>query len=169
MPTIKCSASILTTSEKFWYGSISIPDKANGSNLLPDKIYNPFLLVVTRQESLPIGRKSSISNSDGNSFYHINFEKYKQNNHSLNVYIRTVKATGKKDSILFGGYFGNVNEDKTQAKNNIPSINNQWNSFHIEYSSPLFEQQSNIEYSYYLEGFDKDWSEWSKKNRKRLY
>ena len=100
-------------------------------------------------------------------FYHINFEKYKQGNHPLNVYIRTIKASGgKKDSLLFGGYFGNVNEDKIQPNNIIPLISHQWNSFHIEYSAPLFEQQSNIEYSFYLEGFDKEWSEWSKKSEK---
>lgn len=99
-------------------------------------------------------------------FYHINFEKYKQNNHPLSVYIRSVKAIGETDSTLFGGYFGNVNEDKTQSKSAAPSISHQWNSFHIEYSSPLFEQHSNLEYSYYLEGFDKNWSEWSKKAEK---
>ncbi|MEI9943590.1 MAG: triple tyrosine motif-containing protein [Chitinophagaceae bacterium] len=56
--------------------------------------------------------------------------------------------------------------DKAQSKSAAPSVSHKWNSFHIEYSSPLFEQQSTIEYSYYLEGFDKDWAEWSKKTEK---
>jgi len=99
-------------------------------------------------------------------FYHINLEKYKQNNHALNVYIRTVKAIGRTDSLLFGGYFGNVNDDIGQVKETIPAVSHKWNSVHIEYSSPLFEQQSNVEYSYLLEGFDKDWSDWSAKTEK---
>jgi DNA-binding CsgD family transcriptional regulator len=99
-------------------------------------------------------------------FYHINFAKYKQNNHPLSVYIRTVKARDKVDSLLFGGYFGEANEDRPQGKEKIPSVSHHWNSFHIEYASPLFEQQSNIEYSYFLEGFDKNWSEWSKRTEK---
>ena len=99
-------------------------------------------------------------------FYHINFAKYKQNNHPLTVYIRTVKAIGRTDSLLYGGYFGEANEDPGQGKVKMPSISHHWNSFHIEYASPLFEQQSNIEYSYILEGFDKDWSEWSKRAEK---
>jgi hypothetical protein len=70
------------------------------------------------------------------------------------------------DSLLFGGYFGEVNTDSAQPKSSIPSINNEWNSFHIEYTAPLYEQQANIEYSYMLEGFDKTWSEWSKKTEK---
>ena len=40
------------------------------------------------------------------------------------------------------------------------------NSFHFEYSSPLYVHQSSIEYSYYLKGFDKDWSIWSKRTEK---
>ncbi|HVU83723.1 MAG TPA: triple tyrosine motif-containing protein, partial [Puia sp.] len=96
-------------------------------------------------------------------FYHINFAKYKRNNHPLSVYIRTVKAIGRTDSLLYGGYFGEANEDPGQGKVKTPSVSHHWNSFHIEYASPLFEQQSNIEYSYFLEGFDKDWSEWSKR------
>ncbi len=99
-------------------------------------------------------------------FYHINFAKYKQNNHLLSVYIRMVKAIGGTDSLLYGGYFGEANEDPVQGKIKTPSISHHWNSFHIEYASPLFEQQSNIEYSYFLEGFDKAWSEWSKRAEK---
>ena len=99
-------------------------------------------------------------------FYHINFAKYKQNHHPLSVYIRTVKAVDKVDSLLFGGYFGEANDNLVQGKEQVPSISHHWNSFHIEYASPLFEQQSNIEYSYLLEGFDKNWSEWSKRTEK---
>jgi ligand-binding sensor domain-containing protein/DNA-binding CsgD family transcriptional regulator len=138
------------------------------STIKPSIIYLPELTgkILSGFEHIYPLNDNNIFIGGEKGFYHINFEKYKQNNHPLNVYIRTVKAIGRKDSILFGGYFGNVNEDKVQEKDKIPSINNQWNSFHIEYSSPLFEQQSNIEYSYYLEGFDKNWSDWSKKTEK---
>ncbi|WEK35786.1 MAG: triple tyrosine motif-containing protein [Candidatus Pseudobacter hemicellulosilyticus] len=99
-------------------------------------------------------------------FYHINYEKYKRNNHPLKVYIRTVRSLGKTDSLLFGGYSGNVNEDKAQEAAAIPRVSHHSNSFHIEYASPLFEQQANIEYSYFLDGFDEGWSSWSKKTEK---
>ena len=138
------------------------------STLKPSVIYLPELngKILSGHENVYPLNDNNIFIGGEKGFYHINFEKYKQNTHRLNVYIRTVRAIGRNDSILFGGYFGNVNEDNVQEKEKIPSINNQWNSFHIEYSSPLFEQQSNIEYSYYLEGFDKNWSEWSKKTEK---
>ncbi|HZE85615.1 MAG TPA: triple tyrosine motif-containing protein, partial [Puia sp.] len=149
-----------------------IQEKAIGvvdfSMLKPSIIYLPELKgkIVSGFEHVYPLNDNNIFVGGEKGFYHINFEKYKQNNHPLSVYIRTVKATGKVDSLLFGGYFGNVNEDKAQTKDMTPSVGHHWNSFHIEYSSPLYEQQSNIEYSYSLEGFDKSWSEWSKKTER---
>lgn len=138
------------------------------STLKPAIIYLPELKgkILSGFEHIYPVNDNNIFVGGEKGFYHINFEKYKQNNHPLNAYIRTVKAIGKNDSLIFGGYFGNVNENTAQPGNRIPSVSHQWNSFHMEYSSPLFEQQANIEYSYYLEGFDQGWSEWSKKTEK---
>lgn len=40
------------------------------------------------------------------------------------------------------------------------------NSLHFEFSSPSFGFQENIEYSYLLEGYDKEWSKWHTKPEK---
>ncbi|MEO5891291.1 MAG: triple tyrosine motif-containing protein [Ferruginibacter sp.] len=101
-----------------------------------------------------------------NGYYHINFAKYKQNIQPLKTYIRKVKAISTTDSLLFGGYFGNVNDNKKQSAASTPSLSYLWNSLHFEYSSPIFEERSNVEYSYFLEGFDKEWAAWSKKTEK---
>jgi ligand-binding sensor domain-containing protein/DNA-binding CsgD family transcriptional regulator len=101
-----------------------------------------------------------------NGYYHINYAKYKQNIHPLSVYIRKVKAIANTDSLMFGGYFGLVNDDNKQSAVNTHSLSYLWNSLHFEYSSPVFEGQNNVAYSYYLEGFDKEWSAWSKKTEK---
>jgi len=97
-------------------------------------------------------------------YFHINYAKYKRNHPGLQVQLREVRAIGKTDSLLFGGYFRNVNDTQTQTT--VPSVSYNWNSFHFEFTSPLFEQQSNIEYSYYLKGYDKKWSEWTDKTEK---
>lgn len=138
------------------------------STLKPSLIYLPELKgkMVSGFEHIYPVNDNNIFVGGEKGIYHINYEKYRQGNHPISVYIRTVKATDESDSLLFGGYFGNVNEDKIQDDKEKPAVSHQWNSFHIEYSSPLFEQQSNIEYSYYLEGFDKSWSEWGKKTEK---
>ncbi|MFT3911761.1 MAG: triple tyrosine motif-containing protein [Ferruginibacter sp.] len=72
----------------------------------------------------------------------------------------------KKNSLLFGGYMGEVNEDSSTNKPRKTKVSHSWNSFHFEYTSPVYAQQSNIEYSYYLENFDDKWSEFSRKTEK---
>lgn len=89
--------------------------------------------------------------------YHINYSKYIHNVKKLNVLITQVSLFGKKDSIIYGGY--TASQTKTEIKKKL-------NSVRFEFSSTLFEQQNNIQFSYQLEGFDKNWSEWSAKSEK---
>jgi hypothetical protein len=90
-------------------------------------------------------------------FFHINYSLYKKNKQSLNVLLRRVQSTLKENGLIYGGY-----SDLSEA----PDIKYKYNSLHFEYSSTLFGQESNTEYSYYLEGFDKDWTPWSRKTEK---
>ena len=99
-------------------------------------------------------------------FYQINFEKYKENISPLKIFIRNVKIKGDVDSVLFGGYHGDINEEQSLSNIGNAKIAYQLNSFHFEYVSPFFEQQTNLEYSYRLKGFDKTWSDWNKKTEK---
>jgi len=99
-------------------------------------------------------------------FYQIDYEKYKENISPLKLFIRNVRIKGETDSVLFGGYNGDINDEQTAENKIIPKVKYKLNSFHFEYISPLYEQQINLEYSYRLKGFDKNWSEWSKKNEK---
>ena len=99
-------------------------------------------------------------------FYHLNFEKYKKNKFPLQVQVRTVRASADRDSLLFGGYRGEVNQPADGRMPARPEMDYAWNSFHFEYSATAFGQQANIEYSIFLEGFDSKWSEWTKKTEK---
>ena len=99
-------------------------------------------------------------------FFHINYEKYKKNMPALQAQIRTVRIVADKDSLLFGGYFSEVNEKQIQTKAKIPEVNSDWKTIHFEYSTPLFGQQTNLEYSYKLQGFDENWAGWSNKTEK---
>jgi ligand-binding sensor domain-containing protein/DNA-binding CsgD family transcriptional regulator len=99
-------------------------------------------------------------------FYLINYEEYKKNRYPVEARIREVKALGKTDSLLFGGYFGEVNDSVDQPVEDVYSISKKWSSLHFEYGTPLYAAQNSIQYSYLLKGFDKDWSEWSKKTEK---
>jgi ligand-binding sensor domain-containing protein/DNA-binding CsgD family transcriptional regulator len=90
-------------------------------------------------------------------FFHINYSLYKKTKQPLQVLVRKVQSTLQTDGLIFGGY------DSVSV---IPSIAYKYNALHFECSSTLYGQEQNTDYSYYLEGFDKGWSAWSKKREK---
>jgi ligand-binding sensor domain-containing protein/DNA-binding CsgD family transcriptional regulator len=92
-----------------------------------------------------------------NGVIHLNYSQYIKTVSGLQVILSTVKAIAEKDSLIFGGY--------PPKENQAVKLSNHWNSFHFEYSSPVYAQ-SNVEYSYKLEGFDKAASDWSVKTEK---
>ena len=129
-------------------------------------IYIPELngkLVSGFEHINPINKNNIIVGAQ-KGFYHINYEKYLQGLNDPQIRINVVKAIGKSDSLLFAGYHAEVNDVKSQQR--VPSIGYNWNSFHFEFTAVLPQNQANIEYSYFLEGFDKQWSAYSKKTEK---
>ncbi|MDE3236089.1 MAG: transcriptional regulator [Bacteroidota bacterium] len=139
------------------------------SGKTPAIIYLPELTgrILSGFEHIYPLNKNNIFIGGELGFYHINYELYKKNIHPLKIFISTVKAKSDSERIVFGGYHAAVNNDSwVQPKERIPTVQYRFNSFHFEYAAPFYEQQSNIEYSYYLKGFDKDWSEWTKKTEK---
>ncbi|GAA3992037.1 two-component regulator propeller domain-containing protein [Mucilaginibacter dorajii] len=102
-----------------------------------------------------------------NGIFHLNYRQYVKSETKLNVLLTSVKAIAEKDSLIFGGYFvkdGRINVGQNPSQ--VSSVSKHWNSFHFEYSSTLFAQKSNEEFSYKLIGFDSEWSKWSAKTEK---
>lgn len=113
----------------------------------------------------PINNNNILLGSE-KGFFHINYEKYKKNIPILQTQIKSVRIIDTKDSLLFGGYYNDVNEKQVQDAKQLPAINNNWKTIRFEFSSPLYGYQSNLEYSYRLVGFTQQWSEWTKRNDK---
>ncbi|MDQ8003882.1 MAG: triple tyrosine motif-containing protein [Pedobacter sp.] len=115
-------------------------------------------------EHINIINKNNIIIGAQKGFYHLNLEKYLAKYGKQQVRISLVKAFGKADSLLFGGYFGDVNEDASQSI--IPKMRHALNSFHFEYSSTFTKNSANTFYTCYLKGFDENWSPLDKKTEK---
>lgn len=134
----------------------------------PQIIYLPELtnkLVDGFEYIYPVN-SSNVFIGKEKGFYHINYDQYRKNKYPLQVQIRSARVLGQSDSLLFGGYFKEVNEANSTAQAKTIKVDHSWNSIHFEYAAAAFAQQANIEYSYYLEGFDEKWSEFSKKTEK---
>ncbi len=74
-------------------------------------------------------------------------------NGSYNTIIRGI--TLNDDSVFYSGF-------ATPAEK--PEFSHAWNSVLFQYAAPFFKQENEIVYSTYLEGQDKNWSEWNKQN-----
>lgn len=135
-----------------------------------DIIYFPELnsQVVAGFENIYPYNAQNVFIGANKGLIHINFEKYARNLKKINVILSSVKASNKADSILFGGYFVKNSGEilPFQDKNNQVVLEKSFNSLQFEFSSTLYEQQKNIQFSYKLEGFDDDWSEWNTRSEK---
>ncbi|HZE85694.1 MAG TPA: triple tyrosine motif-containing protein, partial [Puia sp.] len=135
----------------------------------PETIYFPELsgkLVADYEHIYPYDKFNVFVGSE-KGFYHINYEDYKKTKYPVQVKIREVRALGKTDSLLYGGYFGEVGENPDQPPSAQFNIASNYNSLLFKYTSPLYMAQNSIEYSYMLKGFDKAWSPWSKGTEKQ--
>ncbi|MCK4663132.1 MAG: SpoIIE family protein phosphatase [Bacteroidales bacterium] len=91
-------------------------------------------------------------------------------NLEYNTLIR--KVTIKNDSVIFlgsgsgcSGFQANTNINNFENETNlILSFDN--NSIIFNYSAAYFKSEETNLYSYYLDGFDKNWSEWTKNTEK---
>ncbi|MGE0089525.1 MAG: triple tyrosine motif-containing protein [Bacteroidales bacterium] len=100
------------------------------------------------------------------------FSVYNKNNkpNELNqpfVLLKEIYMSKDKDSLIYGGSILN-NEITTST---IPvrykiTIPYKYNSLKFVYSALNIEQNQNIEYSYKLENFSENWSEWNNSNQK---
>ncbi|WP_085518643.1 sensor histidine kinase [Marivirga sericea] len=84
-----------------------------------------------------------------------------------------IKKVSLNDSILsFGSYKEYRTTDSIptlvikQPKESIPQLEFKDNNIKFEYSALFYEQPERNQYSYYLQGFDKKWSDWSLMNNK---
>lgn len=115
---------------------------------------------------VPYNNENIFLGSD-NGVFHLNYTQYLKSVVKLKVLLSTVKTIAEKDSLIFGGYYLNGQTiSPVQDPSQIIHLPNHWNSFHFEYSSTLYAQKSNVEFSYQLIGFDKGWSGWSAKTEK---
>ncbi len=80
--------------------------------------------------------------------------------------IRQVKINSN-DSIIFNGNFYNENKQLTniQPVFLIPKLKYKYNNLTFTYAAPYFQDENNIQFSYYLDGFDEQWSKWTTENK----
>lgn len=131
----------------------------------PSLIYFPELTgkILAGFENIYPYNKENVFIASNIGIIHLNYKKYIVRKARPDVLLTQVKVTGRKDSLIFGGYnFSNAEKEAVSAVHFTHGVN----AFQFEFSSPAFGLQRNIEYSYQLEGYDRDWSPLSSKTDK---
>ncbi|MCK4699360.1 MAG: SpoIIE family protein phosphatase, partial [Bacteroidales bacterium] len=83
-----------------------------------------------------------------------------------NTLIRKV-TLGQDSIIFFGTYYDNNSLPAIiQPETLIPVLPYKYNSLVFEFSAPVNEDNSPMVFSYWLEGYEKDWSDWSTDTKK---
>ena len=146
-----------------WFVQEKMTGVADYSNDKPVIHYIPELknkILSGFENIFPYNTKNIFIGSES-GFYHINYDEYKKNIRPFNAYITELKTIGKRDSILFGGFsFGTADSIKPVV---VPF---KMNSLRFAYAVSDFIQHPGLEFSYYLDGFDEEWSNWSTKSEK---
>ncbi len=112
-----------------------------------------------------------ILGSDGLYRYDTRIEKdFNQTYYTL---IRKVK--GGDNKVINHGAFVDYSTEKNsyyqgistvQSPKGIPTLTHQNNSISFEYGATFYERPENTQYKYRLEGFDRQWSQWTGEHKK---
>jgi ligand-binding sensor domain-containing protein len=103
--------------------------------------------------------KQNVFIASNTGIIHLNYQKYIVGKSKPDILLTQIRMSGKSDSLIFGGYFHEA-KDSSQSSyaNKTLVFSNNNNSFHFQFSSPAFGLQNNIQYSYQLKGYDRNWS-----------
>ncbi len=155
-----------------WFCSgkqIGVATFSKNATSKPQVIYFPEMngKVLSIFESIyPFNRQNIFVASD-KGMIHLNLDKYTKNHPVPQVLLTQIRVFGTDNNQVYDGYpMSNNQTEFVLQQNSVPdfSINN--NSFHFEFSSPVFSQQKNIEYATQLVGYESSWSAWSPKTEK---
>jgi len=146
-----------------WFCSrkrVGVAENVNGTYRL---VYLPELddkIMSNGFENINIIDSNNVLIAAEKGFFHVNYARYKKSSYPLTTLIRMVRVDTKKEEMIFGGYGRPAFDDGS------PDIVYASNSLHFECSAIIYGQQQITSYSYYLKGFDKEWSAWSRKTEK---
>jgi ligand-binding sensor domain-containing protein len=87
--------------------------------------------------------------------------------HTFSTVIRKVVTTAEKDSVISGGWFSAMKDSATiQPEDQVPLLPYSQNALKFTFSATSFEDADKVEYQYKLDGYDENWSQWTRSTNK---
>ncbi len=104
--------------------------------------------------------------SMSNQLFHFDPSLANESGEPFGLLIREVRIN--EDSVLFQGTnfieeaSGQLRPTSQQSESGIPSLKYQYREIEFQWSSPYYQHERRIQYSYFLEGFSNRWSSWDR-------
>jgi serine phosphatase RsbU (regulator of sigma subunit) len=104
--------------------------------------------------------------SKSDRLFHFDPSLANETEEPFDLLIREVRID--EDSILFYGTnfieeaSGQLRPQSQQSESAVPGLKYQYREIEFQWSSPYFQQERRIQYSYFLDGFSKNWSNWDR-------
>jgi len=101
-----------------------------------------------------------------NQLFHFDESRVPETMDTMKVLFRQVSITG--DSVIFYGTnyrmdaSGHIQPLDEQDQKDQPDLKHTFRDVEFSWSAPYYTQERQIRYSYYLDGFSGEWSEWSR-------
>ncbi|MTI30344.1 ATP-binding protein, partial [Xanthovirga aplysinae] len=157
----------------FWVNGTEVFWKENDGNLVYDQI--PLKRLPKKQvEVIYIDQNQAVWMGGTKGLFRYNPEAKREDQDEYLTLIR--KVICGKDSIIFSGTLPHIITNSSLdssvingfpfGQKTIPQINYKSNHLTFSFSSPFFDEETKINYSYYLKGFDKEWSTWKREAQK---
>lgn len=128
----------------------------------------PFKKIPGGGETIFLDRQGIVWATSARGLFRFDSSMPKDYQTPFNALIR--KVTRGRDDVIFNGAY--LNEHSEFAKNRnaarkpIHNIAYRDNSLTFEFSAAFYEHEQENRFKYILEGFDKDWSDWTNQNKK---
>jgi ligand-binding sensor domain-containing protein/DNA-binding CsgD family transcriptional regulator len=104
--------------------------------------------------------------SGESGIFHLNYLRYKQKKNPIKVFISNVKLGSSPDHVLFGGYTKFDDNGVPLTDKEDYEISHDLQSIRFEYSSHIYGNRDNVEFSWKLSGLNAKWSNWEKRSEK---
>ena len=100
-----------------------------------------------------------------NGFVSYSPERGSQRDLQLNILLRQVRTISGADSLLFSdGLLLPANATVTETH----KLASHLNALHFSYAAPFYEQIDQLNYRYWLKGYEEEWSVWSPRTEKEF-
>ncbi len=97
----------------------------------------------------------------------IRYDEKSKKNYKTEFYTVFYRIIAIKDTVFSGTYFdSNGFVTTTQPEQIKNTFRYKGNAFIFEFAAPSFDNEESNTYSYFLEGFDEVWSDWTSENKK---